>query len=471
MPSTCCCVPNCSNRGGHVFPKNEKLKKKWIKAIKRNMDGNRYRLWKPSKTSVVCKLHFLPSDYKSETTCGKYCCPCKRLKSDAFPSVFHGSVLLLLMTGQYDRPNEVKQKALLTLIVLKAVRTCRQIFHVMMLMSVMKFITRQPCVDVEMTVPNESRNVPSIDSSLTQTLTWPSLCVEKFMFDSPGIMFYTGLQTYEDFTFVLATLGNAAYDLNYLYYRSEQLSVENQFFLTLIKLRQHKTNFELSRLFNISETAVVNIWVTWVNFMSRQWREVKTFPDRDIVRFFSPHDFKTKFPSTRIIIDGTECPVMKPKSPIAQQSTFSTYKNRNTIKLLVGATPGGLVNYVSPAYGGSTSDRQICERSNLSSICDKSDSIMADKGFNVQDLFAPYDVSINIPTFFRKKNRMTGKTVLKDRAISSKRVHIERIIGLAKTYKILKAPLNITETKLASEITFVCFMLCNFKTCIISETA
>jgi hypothetical protein len=126
--------------------------------------------------------------------------------------------------------------------------------------------------------------------------------------------------------------------------------VENQLFLTLIKIRQHKTNFELSRLFNISETAVVNIWVTWVNFMAKQWREVNMFPDRDIVRFFSPLGFKAKFPSTRTIIDGTECPVMKPKSPIAQQATFSTYKNRNTIKLLVGATPGGLVNYVSPAY-------------------------------------------------------------------------------------------------------------------------
>jgi hypothetical protein len=60
---------------------------------------------------------------------------------------------------------------------------------------------------------------------------------------------------------------------------------------------------------------------------------------------------------------------------------------------------------------------------------------MADKGFNVQDLFAPYDVTINIPTFFRKQNRMTGKTVLKDRAISSKRVHIERIIGLENNNK------------------------------------
>ena len=271
--------------------------------------------------------------------------------------------------------------------------------------------TAEPCEDVEMNECKVNVNVSSVDSTCTQTSTWPSLCVEKFIYDPPGIMFYTGLQTYKVFIFVLATLGNAVYELKYLYYRSEQLSVENQLFLTLIKIRQHKTNFELSRLFNISETAVVNIWVTWVNFMAKQWREVNMFPDRDIVRFFSPLGFKAKFPSTRTIIDGTECPVMKPKSPIAQQATFSTYKNRNTIKLLVGATPGGLVNYVSPAYGGSTSDRQICERSNLLTLCDKGDSIMADKGFNVQDLFAPYDVTINIPTFFRKRNRMTGKTV------------------------------------------------------------
>lgn len=72
-----------------------------------------------------------------------------------------------------------------------------------------------------------------------------------------------------------------------------------------------------------------------------------------------PSDFKLKFPNTRIIIDGTEYPIKKPQAPRAQQSTYSTYKNRNTIKILVGSTPGGLVNYISEAYGGSTNDRQI----------------------------------------------------------------------------------------------------------------
>jgi hypothetical protein len=52
---------------------------------------------------------------------------------------------------------------------------------------------------------------------------------------------------------------------------------------------------------------------------------------------------------------------------------------------------------------------------------------------------------------------MSNKIVLRGRKISSKRVHIERLIGLAKTFKNLKGPLNSTETKLASEISYVSF--------------
>ena len=76
--------------------------------------------------------------------------------------------------------------------------------------------------------------------------------------------------------------------------------------------------------------------------------------------------------------------------------------------MLVGATPGGLISYISPAYGGSTSDRHVVERSPLVNICDPGDSIMSDKGFNVQDLFAHQDAKVNIPTFFKKKNRMSN---------------------------------------------------------------
>ena len=181
-------------------------------------------------------------------------------------------------------------------------------------------------------------------------------------------------------------------------------------FLVLVKLRRHTSNFELSRCFNVTESDVYNIFCTWIRFMALQWREIDIWSPRELVTYYSPVGFKADYPSTRVIIDGTECPIQKPKFPIAQQSTYSTYKNRNTVKVLVGVTPGGMSRYISPAYGGSASDRQIVERSDLPSMCDPKDSIMSDKGFDVQDLFAPYDVTINIPTFFKKQNRMSGKT-------------------------------------------------------------
>lgn len=310
-----------------------------------------------------------------------------------------------------------------------------------------------------------------VKDSSTQTSSSTGFTVADFTFDTEGIHYYTGLENYKNFSMVLAVLGDDAHHLNYHYGWSPSLSVEDQFFLTLICLRRRTPIFELSRMFKVTKTCVTNIFVTWINFMSRELGDLDWWPDRDIVRFNCPTDFKLKFPTTRVIVDGTECPIEKPKEPVLQQGTFSTYKNRNTMKVLVGCTPGGLVSHVSDAYGGSASDRQIVERSNLTKICDPGDSVMADKGFNVQDLFIPSNVSVNIPSFFKKKNRLSGETVLNDRKIASKIVHIERIIRLGKTFKILKKELNSTETALATEIIQVCFYLCNFRKCIIPTHA
>ena len=301
--------------------------------------------------------------------------------------------------------------------------------------------------------------ITSTSNKFSQTATQPLFLLNSFANDDAAMHFYTGLENYVKVCFVLSTLGAAQHNLNYMYGSISNISVKDQFFLVLMKLRRYLTNFELSRMFSITEADVYNIFCTWVRFMALQWGELDIWPSRDIVRYFSPTDFKRTFPSTRVIIDGTECPVKRSRLPKAQQSTFSTYKNRNTVKVLVGATPRGLVSYVSPAYGGSTSDRQIIERSKIPKTCDPGDSIMADKGFNDLDILAPFDISINILAFFKKQNKIKSSTVISDRILSSKRVHIERIIGLAKTYKILTNPLNKTETLLSSDIIFICFML------------
>jgi len=128
------------------------------------------------------------------------------------------------------------------------------------------------------------------------------------------------------------------------------------------------------------------------------------------------------------------------------------------------------VSYISDAYGGSTSDRQIVELSSLKRDCDTAIPSWPknDLTFRTSSL---HDVTVNIPTFFKSKNQMPHDTVMRDRQIASKRVHFERLIGLAKSDKILVQPMNTWETQMSSDIIFVCAMLCNFRAGIVPRDA
>ncbi|XP_048246347.1 uncharacterized protein LOC125377349 [Haliotis rufescens] len=186
-----------------------------------------------------------------------------------------------------------------------------------------------------------------------------------------------------------------------------------------------------------------------------------------------PENFKERFPSTRVILDATETLICKPGNVDYQRATFSRYKNRNTLKTMIGCSPRGLVTYVSDSYGGSTSDRQIIERSELCMpgvFCAR-DSIMADRGIMVQDIFSSSDVKVNTPTMLKGRSQLEPQEVVHDRRVSSKRIHIERVIGLGKTYKILKRELHPSKVPLGSRIVRICYMLSNFRPSIVNRLA
>ena len=54
----------------------------------------------------------------------------------------------------------------------------------------------------------------------------------------------------------------------------QRLYVEDQFFMLLIKPRQHKTNFELSHIFRVTESTVTNVFATWINLIYFELKEV-----------------------------------------------------------------------------------------------------------------------------------------------------------------------------------------------------
>jgi len=142
-----------------------------------------------------------------------------------------------------------------------------------------------------------------------------------------------------------------------------------------------------------------------------------------------PEAFKEEYPNTHLIIDATEFQVERPSSLLNQSCTFSSYKNRNAVKVLMGATPSGVIAYVSPTYEGSISDKKLVEVCGILEKMECGDEIMADKGFQIQDLLAPLGVCLNIPPFLNSKVQMPADDVFLTRKIAHLRIHVERAIG------------------------------------------
>jgi hypothetical protein len=307
------------------------------------------------------------------------------------------------------------------------------------------------------------------ESGPDSRLSGPALSIFKFEHNPEMVKFYTGFETYEHFLYVYHCLGPAAEELQY---KSKTLEARDELFLCIVKLRQDKEDVELGFLFGISRQTAGRVFNTWLNFLYFQFKEIELFRPKAIVDMFCPEDFKKKFPNTRIILDATEIRIQKPSKVKDQRSTWSSYKNGNTLKTMVGCSPRGVVTYLSKAYGGSASDRQIIENSELlDGRFNSGDSIMADRGILVQDLFAGQNVNVNTPTTMRGRNQLPAETVVKDRRIASKRVHVERVIGLAKTYKILQNELDHSRTPVGGRILCVCFVLSNFRSNIVPKYA
>ena len=291
--------------------------------------------------------------------------------------------------------------------------------------------------------------ISSLVHSATQTKSVTAILDVDACAESPQkIKALTGFDDYEHFKFILAVVRP---DDNLT--DSCRLSVEQQFLLVLMKLRHNITDDILSILFTVCRTTVGRIFHDWVTFMHRRFSVIDIWPEAVTVPQGEPI----------VIIDCTECKLQVPLNPLQQQASYSNYKKDNTYKILIGISHNGAVVFCSDAYAGSISDREIFERCGIMSKLRPGDTVMADRGFNVQDLLALKDVRLVTPEYMNNRSQLPSSAVAASRKVTAKRIHVERVIGLTKCFGILRNPLDHCRVIIASELAYVCAFMCNLK--------
>ena len=510
-----CCVPGCKNASTHKkkqdhlgnvsfhsFPDPKSVKgKQWIKRIRREPGTN----FVINKNTKICSEHFTPDDFVSSDLPVQD--KIRRLIPNAIPSVFPWRPVKkrLSLTSQRAlqpfKPERLEQQSSSLLVNCEAVTTptdsielesCCEFSDSLVLQTKLTE-TERKLADAERKLAQTEKKLMETERKLAEAQVKLSdtanklVAVEKKLNDSlfslgnikhdnSLVKFYTGIPCYNTLlAFFEEILKHDASLMRQWSGRrsasdygdskvgvSCSLSLEEQLFLTLVRLRLGLLERDIAFRFQISQATVSRITCTWINLMYHSFKSIETFPSWHVVKKYMPESFKKEYPNTRIIIDATEFFIERPSSLLSQSATFSSYKNRNTIKVLIGITPSGAISFVSEAYEGSISDRKLVEVCGLLQKLEPGDEIMADKGFTIQDLLVPLGVRLNMPPFLQSNVQMPVADVFTTKKIARLRVHVERAIGRVKDYRILQGTLPASMWDSYSNAIYVCCMLTNF---------
>ena len=292
--------------------------------------------------------------------------------------------------------------------------------------------------------------------------------------------YYTGF-TYDDFKKILKFLAPTDKvpftTTRKLEKAVDALSLEQQFLLVMIKLRQNFDFMHLATLFQITATEGGQLFKAWINYMCFRFGEIPSWPDREILIENMPEKFRQDFPLTVAILDSTKIKFKKTRAlKMKCQSLFcSDYMSCTTLKGLVAVDPRGAVMFTSILFSGSISDKDICKRSGLleqlnllmqSGKLQPGDGIMVDKDFHIVEEIEQLGLKLWIPPSASLETPMSAADVAQTRKIAEHRFVVEKVIGRAKKFKIIKDKVSLNLFPSINKIWLCCCFLTNFMPCL-----
>lgn len=448
-----CCVPGCSNRSDretHLSFRRLPLKKKlllkqWIHKIgRKNLPI--------CQSTRVCSEHFSPDSRgrllrKDEVPC---------LKLPPLPTRATLSTPRRPLRRHTPEPNDDATSASDTDTVPET--SCD--------VGIMTDLTMADIDSLEDKLKKaEDECIESKNKYLKQEFR-----LENISDDASKVKFFTG---FSSFAALIACFNLLGPSVDQLSYRSAERSNKglgrkrtfsplNEFFLMLVRLRLGLFEQDLAYRFGISQSSVSRLLITWINFVYLQFKEIPLWPPKALIVANMPTCFKVKYPATCVIIDATEIFVEQPALPELQQLTFSNYKNDNTYKGLIGISPSGAVTFISDLFPGSISDKELTRQSGILKLLEKGDSVMADRGFDIEEDLDLLGVRLNMPPFLKGKKQLDERELVETRRIATLRIHVEWAMEQLKNFHIFDRPLTSSFRDTANQVFFVCAILTNF---------
>ncbi|CAB4032431.1 Hypothetical predicted protein [Paramuricea clavata] len=156
-----------------------------------------------------------------------------------------------------------------------------------------------------------------------------------------------------------------------------------------------------------------------------------------------------KYEKLRAIIDCTEFNVEKPSLPEHIQIIGFTFTVCH-------------FNFLSKLYTGCISDKEIVQASGFLELLQPGDCVMADKGFNIQDLLAVCNARLIAPPILAK-NKESAHASTATRRVARARVHVESMIRKLKCYRILKGVITLSLKGYITSIVSVSAALVNMQ--------
>lgn len=147
--------------------------------------------------------------------------------------------------------------------------------------------------------------------------------------------------------------------------------------------------------------------------------------------------FIERFPEVKkVMIDGTERPIQRPKDPQQQKATYSGKKRRHTRKHLAMTTPDKRVLVLSPAERGTMHDKRLLDEQQMATYVPDEVPIHVDLGF--QGLQNEYD-NIVIPHKKPRGGELSEQQKQENRQRSQERVVCEHAFAGIKRYGAVSA--------------------------------